>query len=103
MAARCAVCGSEGLEVREHVTAGGERYGMPCPGECSGLLFEAHFIRATGGDEHEHALVLWRWRRRRAEVEGRTFLERPPESAAERALTRLVHERGWDDVARELA
>lgn len=97
---RCAVCGSESPDVREHETAGGTRYGMACRGECAGLLWEAHFNRATGATEHEHA--LWKWRRRRSDVEGRVFLERPPESPAERAVRVAIAERGWTAIAKEL-
>lgn len=63
---------------------------MACAGECAGLLWEAHLIRATGASEHEHALILWRWKRRRAEVELRPFTDPLPESPVERELRRVV-------------
>lgn len=100
---RCAVCGRASADVMEQETAGGTRYGMACPGICQGLLWESHFVRATGGDEYEHALILWHWRRRRAEVQGRTFAEAPPKSAAERELDTLIEAHGLGDIAREVA
>lgn len=80
---RCAVCGRSTPEVLRWATRGGTDYGMACRGECAGLLWEAHFIRATSGSEEDQALILWRWRRRRAEVEGRRFDEPAPMTAAE--------------------
>lgn len=100
---RCAVCGTESAEVREERSHSGTRYGMACPGTCQGLLWESHFVRAEGGGEYEHALCLWRWRRRRAEVQGRPFREAPPKSPAERELERLIESAGWGDVAQEVA
>lgn len=69
-------------------THGGERVGHFCRGECQGLGWEAFFVTKMKGDEYEHALILWRWRRRRAEVDGRTFLEPAPKSPAEMDLER---------------
>lgn len=103
MSLRCAVCGRQSADVKEHRTISGTRYGMACVGECQGLLWEAHFVRATGGDDYSHALILWGWRRRRAEVEGRTFLEEPPKSKAERELDALIEAHGLGVVAREVA
>lgn len=92
---RCAVCGRDSAGVTHHVTAAGHRYGSACPGECAGLLWEAHFDRATNAAADQHALTLWRWRRRRADVEGRVFLEPPPLSSNDVARQRVALERGW--------
>lgn len=85
---RCAVCGVSSSAVSEQVTLGGTRYGMACPGECQGLLWESHFVRATGAKPYECALVLWGWRKRRCEVEGKPFNEEPPKSPAEKSSER---------------
>lgn len=99
---RCAVCGStDAAKVREWETRGGTRYGMACRGEHAGLLWEAHFIRATAGTQDELELVLWRWRRARSESEGRAFREPPPMSAEERAAA--AHQAYWQDVLKEVA
>jgi hypothetical protein len=86
---RCAVCGATVGDVREWTTQGGARYGMACRGECAGLLWEAHFQGQTPDSdrdyaEFEAALMAWKWRRRRAEVEGVRFDVAAPESAVER-------------------
>lgn len=84
---RCAVCGrTEG--VIEWETLNGTRYGMACRGECSGLLWEAHFVKMTKGGEYETACILWQWQRRRAAVEGRPFVIPYPKSPAEVQLER---------------
>lgn len=83
---RCAVCSTDGA--KEMSTHGDERVGFFCVGECQGLGWEAFFVTKTNGDEFEHALILWRWRRRRAEVDGRTFLEPAPKSLPEMDLER---------------
>ena len=83
----CAVCGKPGAGVLE--LADETRVGLACPGECVGLLWEAHFLRATKAPAHEHAEVLWMWRRKRADAEGRVFLEAPPTSPTEREARRL--------------
>lgn len=99
---RCAVCGgSDASKVHDWETHGGTRYGMACRGECAGLLWEAHFLRATKVDAGELDLLLWKWRRRRSEVEGRTFSEPPPMSEAERlGATQQAY---WADVLKELS
>ena len=88
MSLRCAVCGRQSADVKEHRTISGTRYGMACVGECQGLLWEAHFNAQTEAGPDEHALTLWAWRRRRADVEGRIFLEEPPKSSAEKSSER---------------
>ena len=85
---RCAVCGRSGPEVREWLTVDGTRYGMACRGECAGLLWEAHFVKATGAGEYELAVILWQWQRRRAEVEGIAFVLPYPKTQAEAQLER---------------
>ena len=85
---RCAVCGRQSADVKEHRTISGTRYGMACIGECQGLLWEAHFVKQTSDEPYDHALVLWGWRRRRAEVEGKSFNEEPPKSPAEKSSER---------------
>ena len=86
--ARCAVCARDGAT--KLTTVGGTHLGHACADVCTGLLWEAHFVRVTSpGDEHEHALVLWRWKGRSADVNGRPFHEPPPESPVEQRLT------GW--------
>ena len=87
-ALRCAVCGREAAHRNE--TASGEFFGNACKGTCLDLLWKAWFIKRTGGTEFEHALILWEWKRRRAEVEGRPFSEAPPKSAAEKAWGRMA-------------
>lgn len=100
---RCAVCGRTAPDVYRWSTVGGTDYGMACRGECAGLLWEAHFIRVTDGTEEEHSLIVWKWRRRRAEVGGRRFAEPMPESESDAAFRRLLEERGWGAIAREVA
>lgn len=102
---RCAVCGSD--EGRQHHVVSGASYGTACAGECAGLLWEAYFIARTPDADpafaaYENELTRWRWRRRRAEVEGRAFTERPPQSPGERAGWSSVYAKGWDDVLREI-
>ena len=80
---RCRVCLGPGATKRH--TAGGTYYGAACE-ECHGILWEAHFLEATGAGEYDRALLAWQWRRRRAEAEGRTFLDEPPKSPAELVL-----------------
>lgn len=82
-AMRCAVCAVDSERVKRQFTAGGEDFGSACPGECAGLLWEAHYNRATGANEDEHGLVVWKWKRRRADVEGRVFLEPMPLDAGD--------------------
>jgi hypothetical protein len=98
---RCAVCRVDDGRVRRWHTVGGTDYGSAHPGECAGLLWEAHFIAATGQSEHEHALILWRWKRRAAEVAGAPFNAPLPVSPAEAAVTRAIRERGWEAIAKE--
>ena len=99
---RCAICGgSDPAKVRDWETAGGTRYGMACRGEHAGLLWEAHFIKATGGTADALELLLWRWRRARAEAEGRAFVEPPPMSEAERKSA--AQQAYWGDVLWETA
>lgn len=100
---KCAVCRTETGRVRRWVTLGGTDYGAAHPGECAGLLWEAHFIAATGQSEHEHALILWRWKRRAAEVANAPFTTPPPTSPAEAAVVRAIRERGWEAIAKELS
>ena len=85
---RCAVCGVAGPDVRDWETHGGTRYGMACRGECAGLLWESHFVKAAKLGEHEHACILWQWQRRRAEVTGVAFLLPYPKTKAEAQLDR---------------
>jgi len=74
-------------------TVGGRFYGNSCRDEsCAGLLWEAHFVTATGGTPYEHEVVLWGWRRCRAEVEGRTFLEPLPDDPRDQASERVAVE-----------
>lgn len=99
---RCAICGAtDPGKVRNWETNGGTRYGMACRGEHAGLLWEAHFLRATGAEAGELDLLLWRWRRARVESEGRRFDEAPPMSEVERqaAATQAY----WGDVLREVS
>lgn len=81
---RCAICGRT-ARVTEMRTVGNERVGDFCSG-CQGLGWEAFFVSRNGGDEYEHSLILWRWRRRAAEVKGAEFNESPPGSPAEKTL-----------------
>ena len=85
MKKRCAVCGREGA--KQLTTHGGTHLGHACAEVCTGLLWESHFVRATGGDDYEHALVLWHWKGRAADVRGIPFREPPPTSPAEVVLT----------------
>lgn len=98
---RCIVCGLEGG--KRLVTAGGEDLGCAHDGECLGLLWESHFLRATGGLEHEHAEVLWRWQRRRAQVAGLPFIDPCPTSPAEEAVNVELERLDLVGVARELS
>jgi hypothetical protein len=98
---RCAVCGRPAT--RELRTVGGTYLGRYDEDACAALLWEAHFLRATGAPEWEHAAVLWAWRRRRAEVEGKDFTEPRPASPAERQSSATIEARGWGEAARELA
>ncbi len=98
---RCAVCGLDGA--KKLTTVGGEHLGHAHDGECLGLLWESHFLRVTGGLEHEHAEVLWKWQRRRAQVEGRPFTEPCPTSPAEDEIDRWIESNGLADVAKELS
>ena len=100
---RCAVCGRAEASVCRWVTQGGTDYGSACRGTCAVLLWEAHFVRATGGTEDELALCVWKWRRRRAEVAGRGFAEPMPETEADAEWRRLLESRGWGAIAREVA
>jgi hypothetical protein len=84
---RCAVCGR--LDAREWHTVSGTRYGMAHRGVCAGLLWEAFFQGLIPDAdpayaEFEAALMAWKWRRQRAEVEGVAFTTPPPESQVER-------------------
>jgi len=81
---RCAVCGAQTPDVRNWETHSGTRYGMACRGKCACLLWEAHFTRVTDSNEFEHALVLWKWQRRRAEASGVAFVVPPPSSEVEK-------------------
>ncbi len=85
---RCAVCGATHGDIREWETAGGTRYGMACRGECAGLLWESHFVKATKGTDYDYACILWQWQRRRAQVEGRVFVLPYPKTTAEVVLER---------------
>lgn len=88
MSINCAVCGRPGAT--RQTTVGGTFYGNACKSECLGLLWSAHFIKATGGSEFDHSFVLWEWRRRRAEVDGRTFLEPAPLDPRDAAGDRIA-------------
>lgn len=87
----CAVCGRAPAVRRE--TLGGTFYGNACDSDpCPGLLWEAHFIKATNGSTYDHELVLWHWRKRRADVDRRTFLEPLPTDPRDVAGERLALE-----------
>ena len=96
---RCAVCGR--VDARRLETLGGSYLGTACDGECTGLLWESHLVRALGGGPEDVALVLWSWQRRCAEVHGRLVPPRPT-SSGERAVEAWVRRCGLEDVAREL-
>jgi hypothetical protein len=98
---KCAVCGTEGA--RALTTVGGTDLGHAHEGTCQGLLWEAHFVRVTGGAEHEHAEVLWMWRRQRAHVAGVAFAEPAPTSPAEDEIETWVQVNELQDVAKELS
>lgn len=101
---RCAVCGFAGPGIESWSTVGGPSYGMACRGECAALLWEAHFVRvAHPGDAYEAACMVWKWRRRRSEVEGVRFAAPPPVSPGERAVSLAIAAKGWTDIARELS
>lgn len=83
---RCAVCGRDNPEVRRCETVSGTVYGSACRGECEALLWEAWFLTTEFGrpesePEFWSALMLWKWKRRRAEVRGEDFTEPPPDNA----------------------
>lgn len=99
---RCAVCRIDDDRVRRHETHGGRDIGSAHHGECFGLLYEAFFATITNAAEWEHALVLWRWRRRAADVAGEPFREAPPDSPAEHAATKAIYERGLEGVMAEI-
>ena len=86
MSHRCAVCSRVGA--KQLTTVGGTHLGFACAEVCTGLLWTAHFVRATNGDDYDHALVLWEWKGRAADVNGVPFKEPPPKSPAEKALDR---------------
>lgn len=93
MSLRCAVCGRPGA--RAERTIGGVFYGNACTaegGQCLGLLWEAHFVKATGGSQYEHECILWHWRKRRAEAEGIIFLAPFPTDPRDVASERLARE-----------
>ena len=96
---RCAVCTLDGaVELR---TAGGASAGFAHDGLCLCLLWESHFLRATGGTDDEQADVLARWQARRREVRGERALPAPT-SQAEDAVAREIARLGWEYVANEL-
>lgn len=97
---RCAVCGSP--EAPRLATVRGEYLGSACRGECEALLWESHFLRVTEAPEYEHVEVLWRWKRRAAEVREVSFCESQPQSPAEVAIDRVILGRGWAATAKEL-
>lgn len=88
---RCAVCGRDEGKRRE--TVGGDFFGNACDGECVGLLWESHFVRACQGTEADHSLMLWKMKRRRAEVTGLPFSEPMPDDSLDKAFQRLLLER----------
>jgi hypothetical protein len=72
------VCTLEGaVELR---TAGGTSAGFAHDGACLCLLWESHFLRATGGTDDEQAECLGRWRERERLVRG---IRTPPEESPE--------------------
>lgn len=81
MNTRCAVCGLEGAV--DHQSEGGDHMGRAHVGECAVLVWEAYLLSKVAASEHEHAEVLWKWRKHRAEVAGETFAEPPPRSPVE--------------------
>lgn len=97
---RCAVCGREGL-ARPLTIVRGDNLGNACPSECEALLWAAHFVKSTGGTEHELALVTWEWRYRRNTVEGKPLPPRP-ESPAEKCINTWIRTNGLEAIAREL-
>jgi hypothetical protein len=101
---RCVVCGSSN-DVRRRLTVRGDSYGTTCDdGECIALAWDAYWQRqhpeCVTQDDTE--LLVWQWRRRRAEVEGRHFDEAPPKSEAEKAIDAWIHSSDLELVAREL-
>lgn len=100
MNTRCAVCGKDGA--KEWSSSSLTVFGRAHEGICFALLWESHYVAATGGSEHDHAFVLWQWQRRRAEVEGRLFTEPPPLSPADEETNAELERLGLCDVAKEL-
>lgn len=94
MALKCAVCGRDGAVRQETVSQ--TFYGNACAlddgGRCLGLLWEAHFVKATGGSQYDHESILWHWRKRRAEIEGVIFLVPFPVDPRDVASERLARE-----------
>lgn len=81
MSHRCAVCSRPGA--KKLTTIGGTHLGYACAEVCTGLLWEAHFVRATCGSDYDHALILWQWKARAADVNGVPFREPMPKSPDE--------------------
>lgn len=81
---RCVVCRVDDESVVRHSSCGGEDYGSAHRGECAGLLWEGFYVTKTGGDEDEHAWVLWKWKRRAAEVAGVPFTDPLPLDKSDR-------------------
>jgi len=90
---KCAVCGRPGAQSMR--LESGKVIGKACEGECQALLWSEHFARWSGAPRHELDFIAWEWRRRRAEVEGRTFTEPCPKSPAELELDRFRLAVGW--------
>lgn len=82
----CKVCGARARATDELELADGRSLGLFCPGECTAVGWEAIFVHETGGGPYERKLLAWRWSRRRAQAEGRTFVAPAPKSEAEKAL-----------------
>jgi hypothetical protein len=92
MSHKCAVCRRP--DAKPLTTIRGSHLGWACAEICTGLLWQSHFVRATGGSPYDHALVLWEWKARAADVNGVPFKEPPPESPAEKVLTAWANSMG---------
>lgn len=99
---RCAVCRIDDDRVRRHSTGNGEDYGAAHDGECGFLLWDAHLLRVAESTEDEHALMLWRWKRRAAEVADLPFTEPLPTTAVDRDFSRIICERGWEGAVEKI-
>lgn len=102
MSARCAVCGAIG-SAKPLTLVSGATVGAFCVGECTGLGWESHFLRAVRAPAHELAELAWRWRRHVAATKRIAFTEPAPVSPGERLLNQHIALNGWADIAKELS